>query len=96
MIDELIAAIAGYISGQSIDRPKRTRLYTSIILGGIFFLINFTRDLIERNIKVDNILVLLGLSIFVGLFSYIVLFFYKPDSKNQAYYYKFTTIFSEL
>lgn len=82
MIDEFLAAIAGYISGQSAEKPKRTKALASISIGLLFFIVNFTIDFIEGDIQADNILVLISLSIFLVIFCYFILLLHLSRYKK--------------
>ena len=74
MIDEIGTMIAGYISGNSADKSKKLKVWASVTIGLLFFLMNFLLDLFGRNpIVLDGFLVLIGLSIVISIVVYILL-----------------------
>ena len=74
MIDEIGAMIVGFISGNSANRRKKIKLWASITIGLLFFLMNFLLDLFGRNpITLDGVLVLIGLSLGISIVVYILL-----------------------
>ena len=74
MIDEIGTMIAGYISGNSADKSKKLKVWASVTIGLLFFLMNFLLDLFGRNpIVLDSFLVLIGLSLVISIVVYILL-----------------------
>ena len=74
MIDEIGTMIAGYISGNSADKSKKLKVWASVTIGLLFFLMNFLLDLFGRNpIVLDGFLVLIGLSLVISIVVYILL-----------------------
>lgn len=74
MIDEIGTIIAGFISGNSANRSKKVKVWASITIGLLFFLMNFLLDLFGRNpIIFDGVLVLIGLSLGISIAVYILL-----------------------
>ncbi len=82
MIDEILTSVVSFITGQNVEKPKQARLHIGMIAGGLFFMVHFIQDLIEKTVKLDYVLVLLALSIFIGLFTYFILSLYRPDHKT--------------
>ena len=71
MIGELGSMIAGFISGRAVDADNKTKVWTSIIIGSLFFLTNFVVDRFEHvPITVEGILVLFALSLLLILIAY--------------------------
>ena len=74
MIDEIGTMIAGYISGNSADKSKKLKVWASVTLGLLFFLMNFLLALFGRNpIVLDGFLMLIGLSLVISIVVYILL-----------------------
>ena len=80
MIDEIGAMIVGFISGNSANRSKKIKLWASITIGLLFFLMNFLLDLFGRNpIILNNVLVLVGISLVISTVAYILLTIFSAE-----------------
>ena len=74
MIDEIGTMIAGFISGNSTGKSRKIKVWASVTIGLLFFLMNFLLDLFGRNpIILNNILVLAGISLAISTVAYILL-----------------------
>ena len=74
MIDEIGTMIVGFISGNSANKSKKVKVWASVTIGLLFFLMNFLLDLFGRNpIVLDGVLVLIGLSLAISIGVYILL-----------------------
>ena len=74
MIDEIGTMIVGFISGNSSNKSKKVKVWVSVTIGLLFFLMNFLLDLFGRNpIVLDGFLVLIGLSLVISIVVYILL-----------------------
>ena len=83
MLDEIVLAFSAQLTSQSTQKQKRTKISVSITIGGLFFITNIVKDVIDKEVQTDTILVLLGVSVFLGLFTYIILALCKPNNKIQ-------------
>ena len=82
MINKKLTSVVSFITGQKVEKPKQARLHIGMIVGVLFFLFHFIQDVIEKTVKLDHVLVLLGLSTLVGVMIYFILSLYRPDHKT--------------
>lgn len=80
MIDEIGMMIAGFISGNNAGKSRKIKVWASVTIGLLFFLMNFLLDLFGRNpIILNNVLVLVGISLVISTVAYILLTIFSAE-----------------